>query len=55
VSEASSIIEGLKGNVVVVVVVATALMSPVVVPVVSGLLVAVPVFSVAVLTVSGLM
>ncbi len=55
-SDASFIIEGSGGNVaVVVLVVATALVSPVVVPVVSGLPVAVPVLSVAVLTASGLM
>ncbi len=53
-SETSSVIEGLKGNVIVVVIVVTALMSPVVVPVVSGLSVAVPVLSVSVLIASGL-
>jgi len=53
-SETSSVIEGSKGNVTVVVIVVTALVSPVVVPVVSGLPVAVLEVSVAVLTASGL-
>jgi len=54
VSKAFSTIEGSEGNIAIVVVVATTLISPVVVPVVSGLFVAVPVLSVAVLTTSGL-
>ena len=54
-SNVSFIIEGLKGNVTVVVVIITTLISPVVVPMVSELPVTVPVLSVAVLTASGLM
>ena len=49
-SKVSFTIEGLKGNVAVVVVVVITLVSPIVVPVVSGLPVTVPVLSVAVLT-----
>ena len=53
-SEVSSVIEGSKGNVAVVIVVITALVSLIVVPMVSELLITVPVFSIAVLTASGL-
>jgi len=53
--ETSSAIEGSKGNIAVVVVVVTTLVSLVVVPVVSRFPIAVPVFSVAVLIASGLM
>jgi len=49
--EVSSVIEGSKGNVAIVV---TMLMSPVVVPVISGLPIAVPMLSVTVLTAFGL-
>ncbi len=54
-SETSFAIEGSRGNVAVVIIVVTALVSSVVVPVVSGLPVAVPKVSVVVLTTSGLM
>ncbi len=54
-SETSSTIEGSEGNVAIVVVVVTALVSPVVVPMISELPVAVPMLSVAVLMASGLM
>jgi len=52
--ETSSTIEGSRGNVAIVVIVITTLMSSMVVPVVSGLFIAVPVLSIAVLMVSGL-
>jgi len=54
VSETSSVIKGSKENVAIVVVIVT-LVFPVVFPMVLGLPVAVSVFSVAVLMVSGLM
>ncbi len=53
VFKTSSAIEGSRGNVAVFVVVVTALMSLMVVPVVSGLPVAVPMLSVSVLIASG--
>ncbi len=52
--EMSSVMEGSKGNVIVVVVIIIALVSSVVVPVVSRLLIAVLMFSIAVLIVSRL-
>jgi len=55
ISETSFAIEGLKGNIVIVVIVITALIFPVVVPMVLRFPIAVPMFSIAVLIVSGLM
>jgi len=53
-SETSSAIKGSRGNIAVVIIVVTALVSSVVVPVVSGFPVAVSILSVAVLMASGL-